>query len=134
MTSSDEQRRLAPDMASFRLLVLAFVREYLEKWCYSPSQGEIANGLHVTRDKVRDALDSLVDEGLLLRSPGPRGLSLPSLRDQALRLLRQQGWTIDEDIQAARAAPESPLPGRILFDYPEDGSDFEGEQDGQQAA
>lgn len=93
--------RLAPDIASFRLLVLAFVREYITLLGHSPSLGEIANRLQSNRTRVRKAIRSLVDDGLLLRTPGPRGLTLPTMRDEAVRQLRALGWTVDEDVGRA---------------------------------
>lgn len=95
--------RLAPDMASLRLLVLAFVRDYFGKWDASPSYGEIAAAMTPpsNRTRIRKAVKSLVADGLLLRSPGPRGLKLPDSREAALRVLRELGWRIDEDITAA---------------------------------
>lgn len=89
--------RLTPTMASFRLLVLAFVREYIGLTGHSPSYGEIAAKLNSNRTRVRKAVKSLSEEGLLLRTPGPRGLTLPSMRQEAIRQLRQLGWQIDED-------------------------------------
>ena len=50
----DSLKRLSPEMACFRGLVLVFVREYLETYSISPSQGEIVNGVHgATRQRVR---------------------------------------------------------------------------------
>jgi biotin operon repressor len=100
--------RLAPEMASFRLLVLAFVRDYIALLGDSPSQGEIAAKLKSNRKRVMKALRSLEREGLLIRTPGTRGLKLPSMRDEAVRQLRSMGWVVDEDI--CHAAPPEGLP------------------------
>ncbi|WP_338445934.1 hypothetical protein V5F89_12365 [Pelagerythrobacter marensis] len=124
-------------MASFRLLVLAFVREYIETYSVSPSQGEIVNALDTTRTRVRDALRSLAKDGLLLRSPGPRGLKLPSTRDEALRQLRELGWTIDPEGARVHGPPSetggrnSPLQDPIVLDYPESGA-LDGDSDGNE--
>lgn len=105
---TDEPPRLKPDMASFRLLVLAFVRDYLEKNGASPSYGEVAAALSSGRTRVKLAIRSLAAEGLLLRKPGPRGLALPTMRDEAIRQLRELGWTVDEDIGVARSPGTNP--------------------------
>jgi len=124
--------RLAPEMASFRLLVLAFVRDYIQTYSVSPSQNEIANALGTTRTRVRDALRSLVKDGLLLKVAGERGLKLPSMRDEAVRQLRELGWTVDP--RASSIAPPgqvSTLHGPPDLDYPDRGA-ASGDQDGNQ--
>jgi SOS-response transcriptional repressor LexA len=93
---------LRPEMASRKLLVLAFVREYIETNGASPSFREIAHGLGCSTTRVKEAIRKLVAEGLLLRTPSANGqrsrLQLPSVRDAALRQLRELGWMVDEDI------------------------------------
>ena len=93
-------------MASFRLLVLGFVRDYIGLMGASPSYGEIAAELYSNRKRVMKAVRSLERDALLIRAPGPRGLRLPSLRDAALRQLRDAGYFIDEDLKVA-VPPES---------------------------
>lgn len=104
--------RLVPEMASFKLLVLAFVRRYLADWGSSPSFGEIANGLEADRSRVRKAVRRLVAQGLLLRAAGPRGLSLPTEQEAAAQLLRQHGWQVLPGGGANR-----PLPRSVVLDY-----------------
>jgi len=87
--------RLAPDMASRRLQVLAFVRVYITRWGEGPSYGEIAQAVGTNRERVKDVVRQLIAQGLLLRAPGMRGLVLPDRRDDALRLLRELGWTVE---------------------------------------
>lgn len=89
-----EDLRQRPEMASLKLLVLKFVRTYIETWGHSPSYGEIAAALDRNRWRVRDTVKRLAAEGLLLRKPGPRGLALPEKEEEALRQLRALGWTI----------------------------------------
>ena len=110
----DGCHRLKPEMASRRLLVLAFVREYFARWGSSPSYGEIAAALATNRSRVRDAVRQLVRAGQLLRVPGPRGLILPDIRDQALRQLRELGWHVDD---GARTVTHSTLLARPPLDY-----------------
>jgi len=97
MNDMTPQRRLTPEMSSFRALVLAFVRDYITEFEISPSQGEIINGVHgATRWRVRDAISALVKEGRLIKVRGYRGLRLPSAHEEALRVLQDQGYTIEE--------------------------------------
>jgi biotin operon repressor len=106
-------------MSSFRLLVLAFVTEYLGKHSASPSYGEIAAALESSRERVHKAVRSLERDGLLVRTPGPRGLSLPTLRDAAIRQLRAYGFVVDEDMmEAHRPVTDPPLLPPIELDYP----------------
>jgi biotin operon repressor len=106
-------------MASFRLLALAFIRDYVALMGQSPSYGEIAAKLDSNRTRVRKAVKSLVADGLLLRTPGPRGLALPSMREEAVRQLRALGWRVDEDALEANAPVTNPplLPPAALT-YP----------------
>lgn len=106
-------------MASFRLLALAFITEYIGENGASPSYGEIAAALESSRERVRKAVRSLELDGLLLRSPGPRGLTLPTLRDAAVRQLRELGWKVDEDLRrVAEPVTDPPLLPPIELDYP----------------
>ena len=119
--SADASLRLKPEMTSRRLLALAFVRDYIARWGESPSYGEIANGLAISRSRARDLVKALVRSGQLVRSAGPRGLSMPTLRDEAVRQLRELGWTVDEDIGLARApCTETTLPVLPMLDYDPD--------------
>ena len=106
--------RLSATMASQRLLVLDYVRDYLTRWGASPSYGEIGAHLGIDRTIVRRALRSLERDGLVLRTPGPRGLALPGAEADAIRKLRAMGWTIDA--AAARVTKETLLPPAAL-DY-----------------
>lgn len=110
--------QLTPEMTSRRLLVLAFVRDYLTLYGSSPSYGEIANALRCSPTRVRQHVKALVAAGQLLRRPGPRGLSLPTLRDEAVRQLRELGWSIDEDREAVIApCAHSTLHTLPMLDY-----------------
>lgn len=107
------ENRLRPEMASFRVLVLRFVRDYITCHQLSPSQGEIVNALASNRNRVRGALRSLAADGLLLRTPGERGLRLPEEREAALRTLRALGYSIPDE-----PGPVSTLPDGPELDYP----------------
>ena len=112
--SLDGERRLRPGMASLRLLVLDFVRQYWARWGGSPSYGEIAGGLATNRVRVQRAVRLLVQRGELLRVPGPRGLFLPGSEAGALQVLRALGWTVEGE---GRGVTQSSLPAPPLLDY-----------------
>lgn len=119
------QRRLSPEMASFRALVLAFVREYIEAWSFSPSYGEIAAHCGCSVGRVRDALQSLVREGKLNKVQGPRGLRLPTEHEAALKALIEAGYRVDEGARLvapgeARKSTHSPLLPPPELTYPSD--------------
>ena len=134
--------RLAPEMSSFRLLVLACVRDYIGLMGASPTYGEIAARLGTNPTRCKRAVRALIRGGHLVRVPGPRGLRLPALRDAAIRALREEGWIIDDDALTALPPPgwldtyrALPVPKRTLLttpalDYPARRSGDGGEADG----
>lgn len=89
--SVPDPRKLSPEMVSFRALVLAFVRDYLTEWGQSPSYGEIAAGTGSNPTRAKRAVRSLAKEGLLIRTPGTRGLSLPDEIERARITLKRAG-------------------------------------------
>lgn len=97
--------RLKPEMASFRLKVLGFVRAYLAEHGGSPSYGEIAAALQSNRQRVKKSVHRLVNAGQLTRRPGHRGLGLP---DQA------GGWAGPD---AGAGVTNRPLPVPVDLDY-----------------
>jgi len=113
--SERARAHLSPDMASFRGLVLAFVRQYIEEWQQSPSYGEIAGALESNRTRVRRAIRSLESDSLILRTAGPRGLRLPDQRENAVRMLRELGYNVDD---RAAAVTNPPLLSPPALDYP----------------
>lgn len=115
--------RLVPEMASLRLQVLAFTRAYIAHWGEGPSYGEIAQATATNRMSVKKVVQRLIVQGMLLRAPGARGLMLPDRRDDALRVLRELGWSVDAS--AARLVPpitNCPLQAPDALDY--DGRDW----------
>lgn len=111
-----EALRLRPEMSSRRLLVLTFVRGYIGRHGGSPSIGEIAAGCSISRPRAREHVKGLVRAGLVLKRAGPRGLSLPGERAEAIRHLRDLGWWVDEAGNRA-TFPDSTLPAIAALDY-----------------
>ncbi|MEM6907191.1 MAG: hypothetical protein AAF494_00810 [Pseudomonadota bacterium] len=112
---------LSPDMACFRALVLAFVRDYLAQWALSPSYGEIAAGLNSNKNRVKQAVRSLAQDGLLVRVPGPRGLRMPGELEAARRVLREHGLAHEaERVATNRAGPDHTLLPPPALDYTPD--------------
>ena len=107
--------RLSATMASQRLLVLDFVRDYIARWGGSPSLGEIGNALQIDRKKVQRAIRSLAADGMVRRTPGPRGLSMPDSEAEAIRQLQALGWVVDADCAFATKAGLLP---HAALDYP----------------
>ncbi|KUR80775.1 LexA family transcriptional regulator [Novosphingobium sp. FSW06-99] len=106
--------RLSPDMVSLRLQVLKFARVYIGMWGEGPSYGEIGQATGASRTAVKKAVRKLAEQGLLLRTPGARGLVLPEARDDALRVLRDLGWTVDADHARIVAPAEGGVTNRAL--------------------
>jgi hypothetical protein len=116
-------RRLSPTMSSRRLLVLAFVRDYIIANRGSPSLREIANALETNPVRIKRAIDKLVAQGELMRAPGPRGLRLPTMLDTAKRQLREAGWIVDEDVhRIGQCVTQSQLPAPPDLTYRRAGS------------
>lgn len=110
----DETLRLQPAMASRKLLVLAFIREYIARWGGSPSISEIAEGTGSSRGGVKAALRVLAGEGVIVRRPGARGIVLPDRLTEALRELRAAGYLVDDDLVRG---PFQTLPLTPELDY-----------------
>lgn len=99
------QHRLTPEMSSRKLQVLDFIKRYYAAWGSSPSYGEIAAGLTISRTRAKAIVNRLASEGQINREPGGRrGITLPVpahplTEADALLLLRREGWTVDADAQ-----------------------------------
>lgn len=123
MGSSGEnvQKKLRPDMVSFRALVRAFIRDYIAQHDQSPSYGEMAAHFECSRARVKQAVLSLARSGLIVRVPGPRGLRMPTEAEEALRKLKEQGWVVNSDEGSINAPIPSPNPSLLPppeLDYP----------------
>lgn len=129
------QRRLTPAMASFRLLVLDFVRTYIAEQGASPSYGEIAAGLDCSRTQVKRAVKSLVRDKLLLQGDRARSLAIPEAKDEAIRALVGLGYRIDENSRTiAEPVTDPPLlpPPSLTYDPDIDGdTERSGDEQGE---
>lgn len=133
--AKQKDRRLSPAMVSFRLLVVGAVREYIAEHGASPSYAEIAAKVGSSRDRAKKAIVSAARAGLLVKVPGPRGLSLPSAHEEALRQLKGMGYIIDDSSKVVRVpgaeGADLPLLPPAELDYipPSTGRDM---RDGQE--
>ncbi|EPR09890.1 hypothetical protein M527_07130 [Sphingobium indicum IP26] len=94
----DDIPRLSPVMASRKLQVLSFIRRFYHEHGVGPSLSEIAAALGTNRSRVQDAIRKLAREGRLHRVPGQtRGVRPAETREEALRLLQTEGWTVNPD-------------------------------------
>ncbi len=110
----EEPLRLTSSMASRKLLVLAFVRAFIERWQGSPSIGEISRGTGASRTRVQAALCALEKDKLIVRRKGARGIMLPDRLAEAVRDLRAAGYVVDDDIVRG---PITSLPPVVELDY-----------------
>lgn len=95
-----EQFRLTPAMSSRKLQALAVIRRYIAKWEASPSLGEIAGALGVSRQRALKLVRALEKDGLVTRTPGQRrsleltAAARPFSRDEVLAELAAEGWRV----------------------------------------
>lgn len=87
--------------------VIGFIRAYRARHHGEPpSLGEIATAVDSTKPRVRRLMQRLDREGALVWVPGPprrkRAIILPDEKDRAIALLRQIGFTVNEDIHGAK--------------------------------
>lgn len=110
----EEPLRLKPSMASRKLLVLAFVRSFIERWGGSPSIREISEGTGASFTRVQAILCALEKDKLIVRRKGARGIMLPDRLADAVRELRAAGYVIDEDVMRGSITS---LPPVVELDY-----------------
>ena len=102
-------------MSSRKLLALQFIQDYWARRGCSPSFGEIGAALGgISNSRVSGIVRSLAAEGRIGFRPGaPKSITLPSSREEALRILRAEGWSIDQAI--ARLAPPAGTDATLLM-------------------
>jgi hypothetical protein len=95
-----DDRRLTPAMSSRKLHALDFIKRYFGKWGHSPTIGEIAAELRVSRQRAHGIVHQMAVEKMIEVVAGkPRGIRLIdraeelSETDVLLRLLAD-GWTV----------------------------------------
>lgn len=109
MNSIESVPRLSPEMVSRKLQVLAFIRIFHSQHGVGPSLSEIAAAVGTNRTRVQDAIRKLAREGRVYHVPGQaRGVRPVETRDEALRLLRSEGWIVLPD--RAEACHPNALP------------------------
>lgn len=122
-------------MGSSKIAAFAFIRQFIVEWQRGPSLSEIANAIGRSKDTARRAVRRLDHEGLIIRTPGERGIRLPDVpklisRDEALARLRDEGFVIDEDVLHVSvpgpARPITTLPLLAKLDHIPD-IDFSGD-------
>lgn len=94
--------RLSPTMSSRKLLALDFIKSYFARWSHSPTLGELASHLGVSRKRAYDLVHQLSEEKMLEVVAGKtRGIRLIergtelSETDILVRLVAL-GWTVGQ--------------------------------------
>lgn len=88
-------------------MALAFILDYYARHREGPSLNEIGNALHCTRTRAQAAVRQLAKEGRIHRTAGKaRGIRPISAREEAIRLLLDDGWTVLDPVLDL-----APLPG-----------------------
>lgn len=91
---------LSPTMASRKLQLLAYAKRYMAMYGRSPSYGEMAAELGITRNHAKRLVIQLECDGDMLRRAGARrGISFPAAGDNvsegdALLKLRELGYDV----------------------------------------
>ncbi|MDX3908882.1 MAG: hypothetical protein QHC67_03590 [Sphingobium sp.] len=92
----NELVRLSPIMVSRKLQVLAFIQQYYLAHGVGPSLGEISAAVSCGRTRAHAAVRQLHKEGRIHRTPGQhRGIRPISVREEAIRVLVDEGWTVN---------------------------------------
>lgn len=97
---NDLPKRLTPEMSSRKLQALDLIKHYYLKHGHSPTLGEIAAGLGVSRQRAHALVNALERDDLVRRVRGKsRGIMLMNAAAQvsendALLKLQAAGWGI----------------------------------------
>src|SRR4051812_45210802 len=69
--------RLTPEMSSRKLIALRFIKNYFVLWGHSPTLGELAAHLDVSRKRAHDLVHQLAEEEMIQVTAGKtRGIRL----------------------------------------------------------
>jgi len=115
--------QLTPEMNSRKLQVLGFIKRYYLANGASPTQGEIALGLDVSKTRIQALIRQLDREKLIKRVRGrKRGIMLADGAKQvsaidALLMLKLEGWSVNpgrlELVPPPLSFPSLPLPPQL---------------------
>src|SRR4051812_40976666 len=92
--------RLTPMMSSRKLIARNFIQNYFLRWGYSPTLGEIAAHLDVSRKRAHDLVRQLAEEEMIHVTAGKtRGIRLVDRGEELseadiLLRLAAMGWTV----------------------------------------
>ncbi len=93
---------LSPVMASRKGQALIFIRDYLARDIGSPSYGEIAAGIAVSRQHAKRLVRRLVADGRIVRETGAkRGITMAAQVDRAIAELQALGWQVNPSMRTA---------------------------------
>lgn len=96
--------RLTPVMTNRKLQVLDFIEAFWALHRKGPSLNEIANACGTNKTRAREAVMKLEREGRIHRMAGvERGIRPVGAIEEAIRLLREGGFVVDEDIMTVSA-------------------------------
>lgn len=89
----------------------AFISDCLVRNGVSPSIGEIAAALKVSRTRAKALVHQLANDRMIERAPGAqRAISIPGLFEQlVIDRLRSDGWTVDRDVLNAQPCTQGHL-------------------------
>ncbi len=116
--------RLSPVMGSRKLQVLEFIEAYFRLRGVGPSLGEIGAGVGISPNHAHKLVKRLAHDGRIVRARGvPRGIRPLSAREEALRLLAADGYTVFHDDKVILPPGEARAghgkgPGNGLMDEP----------------
>ena len=102
VSGSPELTRLSPTMTSRKLQALAFIRHFYARWGQSPTLGEIAAALKISRKRAHELVGQLATEKMVEVVAGkPRGIRLLETGEELseaeiLVRLSAMGWTIGD--------------------------------------
>jgi hypothetical protein len=117
-----QESRLTPEMRSRKLQALDFVKRYFARWGQSPTLGELAASLDVSRKRAHALVHELADDHMVEVTAGKaRGMRLMDHSEELseadiLLLLRARGWTIGRDtvLILPPNSPEEALVGAAI--------------------
>lgn len=105
--------KLMPRLTPRQLQILKAISKFMASQCYSPTIGELASKLGISRSTVFEHIAELRKKDLLLPPQGARSLNLTSKAQKLLKGLGQQNSNYCPDLPAG-----IPLAGRVAAGVP----------------